>query len=153
MQKVLIVGNDLWLQDTVPTALADGGFATLSASDGREALFQLGLFQPDLVILDLLLPGQDSWVTLKRIRELSSVPIIALGTRYDQETEVKSLDFGADHYVAKPCGTLELCARVRALLRRVEGAHAGQPVGVSGPFRAAQAGGLALSQLNQATHC
>jgi DNA-binding response OmpR family regulator len=117
--KILIVGVDRQIQDTLTEALSFYRFQVLSASDGTEALFQFGTADPDLVILDIPQPGVDRWETLERIRGLSNgVPIIALGTPHDPRTEVESLNHGADHFVVKPFGIRELCARVRALLRR-----------------------------------
>ena len=90
------------------------------AADGEEALANAEGFQPDLVVLDLNLPGIDGFEVCRRIRTWSSVPIIVLSVREDETDKVHALDLGADDYLTKPFGIDELLARIRALLRRTE---------------------------------
>jgi two-component system response regulator TctD len=118
--KILIVENDLDLNDLLLQAFAGGGFRALVAPTVESAMYQLALSQPDLVILDLSLPGMDVWQTLQRIRELSAVPIIALSTSDEMGAVVGALDVGADDVVIKPFDVRELEARARALLRRAQ---------------------------------
>jgi two-component system, OmpR family, KDP operon response regulator KdpE len=92
----------------------------LLAADGEEGLVQLKRFEPDLVILDLNLPGIDGLDMCADIRKVSSVPILVLSVREDESDKVQALDLGADDYLTKPFGTDELLARVRALLRRIQ---------------------------------
>ncbi len=99
-------------------ALPNMCYQILTAADGTQALFQFGLAQPDLVIVEVPPSDPAIWETLQRIRSLSGIPIIALGIPDDTLTEVRSLDHGADHYLEKPFGVLELGARIRSLIRR-----------------------------------
>jgi DNA-binding response OmpR family regulator len=117
--KILIVTDDPVMQNLLVRALSGNGYRSFTAPDGGSAILQVGLTQPDLVILDVPWPGRDRWRTLRRIRELSSVPLIALVSVEDQEGGSESLDRGADAFLTKPFDLQELEARVRALLRRV----------------------------------
>jgi two-component system KDP operon response regulator KdpE len=120
-KKILVVGDDLATRQTLSDALRRSHYRLLTSAVSGDALFQVGVSQPDLVILDLAQLGIDGWDTLHRLRELSNAPIIVLSDAYDQRAEVASLDSGADYFVTKPIGIQELCARIRALLRRVTG--------------------------------
>jgi DNA-binding response OmpR family regulator len=117
--KILIVVDDPDMQGLLVRVLSGNGFRLCAVPDGGGALLQFGLFQPDLVIVNILASGKDRWKTLQRIRELSSVPVIALTAADDYEGKSESLDRGADSCLARPFDLLELQARVRALLRRV----------------------------------
>jgi two-component system KDP operon response regulator KdpE len=97
------------------------------AVDGEEALSFAETFEPDIVVLDLNLPGVDGFEVCRRIRTWSSVPIIVLSVREDESDKVEALDLGADDYLTKPFGIDELLARVRALLRRREDKDAPTP--------------------------
>jgi DNA-binding response OmpR family regulator len=114
-KKILVVGADPATQDVLCQALSDGCFQILSAINGGDALYQFGTARPDLIILDM-----NGWETLEQIRDMSEIPIIALGQSDDPEAIVQTLDHGADYFLTKPFGSLELCARIRALLRRVK---------------------------------
>ena len=92
----------------------------IGASDGEEALDRMATDQPDLVLLDITLPGMDGYETLRRIRELSDVPVIMLTAKDSVLDKVKGLELGADDYVTKPFDHLELLARVKAVLRRLD---------------------------------
>jgi DNA-binding response OmpR family regulator len=94
------------------------GFAVAEAKDGREALQEFYSGRPDLVILDVGMPGMDGWATLERIRELSDVPVVMLTARSAELEKTRGLRAGADDYVTKPFGRQELLARIEALLRR-----------------------------------
>lgn len=117
---ILIVGADGQTLAVLDEALPNVRYQILTASDGTQALFQFGLAQPDLVIVEVPPSDPGIWETLRRIRDLSGIPIIALGIPDDTQTEVKSLDYGADHYLEKPFGALELGARVRSLIKRTK---------------------------------
>lgn len=119
-EKILIVGADGQTLAVLDEALPNVRYQILTASDGTQALFQFGLAQPDLVIVEVPPSDPGIWETLRRIRDLSGIPIIALGIPDDTQTEVKSLDYGADHYLVKPFGALELGARVRSLIKRTK---------------------------------
>lgn len=113
MEKtILIVVRDPDTRECLARNLYDRGFHAITASDGIGGLFQFGLTQPDLVVLDLT-----CWETLRRLRALSSVPIIVL-IEDEPGTRVASLEQGADYFVVKPPSLPELEAKVRALFRR-----------------------------------
>ncbi len=116
--KILIIEDNRNVRDVLVQMLSISGYRAFGAADGRSGLLKFGLVQPDLVILDIRLPGMDGWETLQRIREISTVPVIVLTVVNDEEAKVKSLRLGADHFMTKPFSTQELQARVRALLRR-----------------------------------
>jgi two-component system KDP operon response regulator KdpE len=117
-KKILVVGADRASQQTLCDALRCSHYHLVTSGNGDDALFQIGLSRPDLVILDLPQLGTDDWETLHRLRELYNIPIIVLGSSFDYRAEVSCLDSGADYFVSKPIGIQELCARIRALLRR-----------------------------------
>jgi DNA-binding response OmpR family regulator len=110
-KKILFVVGDRDTRDLLAHTFSDHGFGTSSASDGVSGMFQFGLVQPDLVVLD-----SNDWETLKRIRALSGVPIIAL-IEDETKSKVESLNQGADYFVIKPPSLHELDAKVRALFR------------------------------------
>ena len=120
-QTVLIVEDDESISDAISYALERGGFRTLRASDGGQGLRLFRQQRPDLVILDLMLPGMDGWrVTEELRREDPRVPVIVCSARTSEFDRVHGLEMGADDYVTKPFSMKELLARVNAHLRRVE---------------------------------
>ena len=126
MTTVLVVDDDEDVREMMRVQLSREGYSVLSAKDGNEGLKAFLSSNPDLAILDIRMPNMNGWELLKRIREVSDTPVIML-TILDQEDQiVLGLDSGADDYLAKPFGSNELMARVRAVLRRVGatgGAH------------------------------
>src|SRR5213593_1353003 len=96
------------------------GYDVLMASDGRQALAQIEEHIPDLVLLDVMMPKMDGFTVCQRVREFSSVPIIIVTARGQDQDKVRGLDLGADDYLTKPFSVDELLARVRAVLRRTE---------------------------------
>jgi two-component system KDP operon response regulator KdpE len=96
------------------------GFRVISASDGHQALEKVTKELPDLVILDIMMPDMDGFETLKKIREVSAVPVILLSVRGEELDRVKGLDLGADDYVTKPFSPRELVSRIKAVLRRTD---------------------------------
>ncbi|MGH2592971.1 MAG: response regulator transcription factor [Anaerolineae bacterium] len=119
--KILAVDDDRELLNLISFALRQNGYLVIEASNGSEALSAFEREQPDLVILDVNLPGLSGFDICKRIREQADTPIMMLTVRSGEEDEVKGLDLGADDYLTKPFSPRTLLARVRALLRRVEG--------------------------------
>jgi DNA-binding response OmpR family regulator len=116
--RILVVDDDDDIRGLVRTLLERSGYEVSDAADGRAGLRELYASSPDLVILDVAMPGLDGWETLERIRELTDVPVLML-TAHDAELErVRGLKSGADDYVVKPFGRQELVARVEVLLRR-----------------------------------
>ncbi len=105
--------------------LEHAGFEVLTAADGRSALQAARTRHPDLVVLDLGLPGMDGLDVARALRRDSDVPIIMLTARADESDKLVGLELGADDYVTKPFSPKELVARVRAVLRRAEGARSG----------------------------
>jgi DNA-binding response OmpR family regulator len=118
MTCVLVVDDDGDIRGLVRELLERTGYDVLEAPDGNEGLRVFYAEQPDLVILDVSMPGLDGWGALERIRELSDVPVVMLTARAEELEKVRGLGAGADDYVPKPFGRQELLARVQALLRR-----------------------------------
>lgn len=117
-QKVLIVDDDPSILRFVRANISASGYETLVAGDGKAALEVIEVNQPDLVLLDIMMPNMDGLEVCRRLREWSQIPIIMLTARGDEKDKVECLDMGADDYIAKPFGVDELLARVRAVLRR-----------------------------------
>ena len=120
MATVLVVDDEPRIARLVADYLQQAGFRVVEAGDGNQALVQFRQRQPDLIVLDLGLPGLDGLDVIRKVRASSDVPIIILSARADETDRVVGLELGADDYVVKPFGGRELVARVRALLRRVE---------------------------------
>jgi DNA-binding response OmpR family regulator len=116
--SVLVVDDDADVRALVCELLARAGYGVSEAPDGREALRLLYDERPDLIVLDVSMPGLDGWATLERIRELSSVPVVMLSALGAELEKVRALRGGADDYVTKPFGRQELLARVESVLRR-----------------------------------
>jgi two-component system KDP operon response regulator KdpE len=120
-KKILVVDDEPTFVRLVSKTLTHKGYEVLTAGDGQEALRLMFAHQPDLVLLDVVMPKMDGWQTCSRIREMADVPIVILTGRQKSETDiVRGLDYGADDYLIKPVGSRELVARVRAILRRAE---------------------------------
>lgn len=115
---ILIIEDDETFSYLVGAQLESQGFQVLRAPDGGQGIALARAHQPDLILLDILMPGIDGWETCRRIREFSEVPILMLTCRSSELDIVRGLELGADDYVIKPVGRMELVARVRALLRR-----------------------------------
>ena len=115
---VLVVDDDHDIRELVRMLLERAGYNVIDAGDGREGLRALHARRPDLVVLDVMMPGLDGWATLERIRELTDVPVLMLSARGQELDKVRGLKGGADDYVTKPFGRQELLARVEALIRR-----------------------------------
>ena len=115
---VLVTDDDLDIRELVQALLGRAGYDVTTAADGREALKAFYSARPDLVVLDVTMPGLDGLAALARIRDLSDVPVLMLTARTAELEKVRALKAGADDYVTKPFGRQELVARVEALLRR-----------------------------------
>jgi DNA-binding response OmpR family regulator len=116
--SILIADDDVDVRRLISGLLERAGHRVVEASDGREALRLLYGRRPNLIVLDVAMPGLDGWQVLGRIREVSDVPVLMLTGLGDELDRVRGLRAGADDYVAKPFGRQELLARVEALLRR-----------------------------------
>jgi len=118
---ILVVDDEARIVKLVRDYLERAGFAVLSARDGETAVLLARREQPDLIILDLMLPGVDGLDVCRRLRQESAVPIIMLTARVEEADRIVGLELGADDYVTKPFSPRELVARVRAALRRASG--------------------------------
>jgi DNA-binding response OmpR family regulator len=118
MATVLVVDDEPIVREVVVRYLEREGYATLEAGDGDEARALLERGEPDLVVLDVMLPGTDGLELCRWIRSDSSVPVILLTARGEEADRIVGLELGADDYVTKPFSPRELAARVRAVLRR-----------------------------------
>ena len=125
--RVLVVDDDQDVRALVRRLLERAGHAVSEAADGREGLRALHTGRPELVVLDVTMPGLDGWQTLERMRELTEVPVLMLTAAGGELEKVRGLRAGADDYLTKPFGRQELIARVDALLRRSGGARAEIP--------------------------
>ena len=119
-QKILIVDDDNNIAELVALYLTKECFETKIVNDGEEALKQFHIFHPDLILLDLMLPGIDGYQVCREIRHTSDVPIIMLSAKGETFDKVLGLELGADDYIIKPFDSKELVARVRAVLRRFQ---------------------------------
>lgn len=117
-QKILIVDDDNNIAELISLYLTKECFETRIVNDGEQALKEFSVFQPDLILLDLMLPGIDGYQVCREIRHTSDVPIIMLSAKGETFDKVLGLELGADDYIIKPFDTKELVARVRAVLRR-----------------------------------
>ncbi len=121
MKRILIVDDEERIVQTVKAYLDQEGFKTYTASDGEAALRAFEEKGPDLIVLDLMLPRLSGIEVTKKIRATSNVPIIMLTAKVSEADRVVGLELGADDYVVKPFSPRELVARVRAVLRRIDG--------------------------------
>jgi DNA-binding response OmpR family regulator len=122
--RVLVVEDDRTVAEVVTRYLEHAGFVVESVGDGSEALARADVQLPDLVVLDIMLPGLDGLEVCRRLRSRAPIPVVMLTARGSEEDRVLGLELGADDYVSKPFSPRELTARVKAVLRR-----AGSPLG------------------------
>lgn len=120
--RVLIVEDEAGISRTLDAYLRREGYATDVAADGPQAITLFHAARPDMVLLDVMLPGFDGFEVLRRIRRDSTVPVILLTARGDEVDRLVGLELGADDYVVKPFSFREVVARVKAVLRRTTGA-------------------------------
>jgi two-component system, OmpR family, alkaline phosphatase synthesis response regulator PhoP len=140
-QRILVVDDDPEIVRLVRAYLEQAGFQVLTCADGETTLHMLRRERPDLVVLDLMLPGRDGWDITRLVRadpSLAATPIIMLTARVDDADKIIGLELGADDYITKPFSPREVVARVRALLRR------SQPGGLGGRKGVLQMAGLMM---------
>ena len=119
-KRALIVEDDSNIAELLRLYLGKDGFETMIVSDGAKAGSSFDLFAPDVVLLDIMLPGKNGWEICKDIRTRSAVPIIMLTAKGETSDKISGLDMGADDYVTKPFDVKELLARVHAVMRRTD---------------------------------
>lgn len=117
-KKILIVDDDKNICELLRLYLEKEGYETRLAYDGQAAFAEFEAWQPDLVLLDVMMPILDGWETCRKIRAISEVPIIMLTAKGDTFDKVLGLELGADDYIVKPFDTKEVVARIKAVLRR-----------------------------------
>jgi DNA-binding response OmpR family regulator len=133
LTKILVVDDEPLITESLAYSLGLEGFEVETVADGSQVLEVFDDFQPDLVVLDIMLPGISGLEICRRLRAISSVPVIMLTARGEEIDRVMGLEVGADDYLAKPFSFRELHARIRAVLRRVDldqGAQAGKTITV-----------------------
>ena len=117
-KRALVVEDDANIAELLRLYLTKDGFEVMIAPDGNKAEADFDLFQPDVMLLDLMLPGKDGWEVCRDIRKKSSTPIIMLTAKGETNDKVYGLEIGADDYITKPFEVKELLARVHAVIRR-----------------------------------
>src|SRR5579859_1441270 len=119
--RVLVVDDEPRVLRLLRTALGERGYDVTAAASGEEALAALDRRLPDVIVLDVVMPGTSGLEVCRRVRERSAVPIIVLSARGEERDKVAALDLGADDYLTKPFGMEELLARIRVALRHAVG--------------------------------
>lgn len=130
-QKILIVDDDVNIAELISLYLVKECFDTMMVHDGEEALSAFSEFEPNLILLDLMLPGIDGYQVCREIRKTSNVPIIMLSAKGEIFDKVLGLELGADDYMIKPFDSKELVARVKAVLRRYQQPTVSTPSSIS----------------------
>lgn len=121
MQKIYCVEDDESIRELIIYALSSGGYEAKGFESSKEFFTEVAESTPDLVLLDIMLPGEDGFSILKKLRERThtkDIPVIMLTAKSSEFDKVKGLDLGSDDYITKPFGVLELLSRIRAVLRR-----------------------------------
>lgn len=130
--RILVVDDEPQIRRSLQVNFERSGYAVETVESGEGALSSFRNRRPDVVILDLIMPGMGGVEVVRRIRESSTVPIIVLSAMGEEARKVEALELGADDYMTKPFGMDELLARIHSLLRRAAGAHGSQPVFMTG---------------------
>ena len=134
--RILVVDDEIEILRALQRSLTAHGFDVLTASTGEEALEAIAHYRPDLMLLDLGLPGMSGLEVCKRVRAQSNLPIIVLSVKDTERDKVLALDLGADDYVSKPFGMNEVLARIRVALRHAAQVESGtEPIFIAGPLR------------------
>ncbi len=127
-QKILIVDDDNNIAELISLYLTKECFETMIVNDGETAIEVFKTFEPNIILLDLMLPGKDGYQVCREVRQISQTPIIMLSAKGEVFDKVLGLELGADDYMEKPFDSKELVARVKAVLRRYKPAPAAMPV-------------------------
>jgi two-component system, OmpR family, KDP operon response regulator KdpE len=126
--RVLVVDDEVEMQRALRTGLQYHDFDVHAVGSGEEAVREAAAWRPDVILLDLGLPGMDGFATLRALRPTTRAAVIVVSVMPGEKDKVRALDAGADDYVVKPFGTDELVARIKAVLRRQANVSAGEPV-------------------------
>lgn len=118
--KVLVIDDDVNICELIRLYMEKEGYEVLSVHNGKKAIEAFSMFTPNIVILDIMLPGADGWQVCREIRKISDIPIIMLTAKGETFDKVLGLELGADDYIVKPFEPKELVARIKAVLRRYE---------------------------------
>ncbi len=118
--KILLIDNDSVISESIKLHFEAEGYEVKSASDGVEGINFFKMYEPDLVLLEIMVPKKDGWQICREIREMSSKPIIMISSKNEVFDKVLGLELGADDYIVKPFDLKELSARVKAVLRRCQ---------------------------------
>ncbi len=120
-RKILVVDDEERMVRFIRLNLEHDGFLVSEAFDGKEALRKLRGESPDLILLDVMMPGLDGFEVLQMIRDVSKIPVLMLTAKGEEEDRIRGLELGADDYITKPFSPREMVSRVKAVLRRTEG--------------------------------
>ena len=118
LDKVLIVDDDKNICDLLRLYLEKEGYSVILSHDGEEAVVKFNALKPDIVLLDVMLPGLDGWQVCREIRKKSNIPILMITAKSDTFDKVLGLELGADDYIVKPFASKEVIARIKAVVRR-----------------------------------
>ena len=118
LDKVLIVDDDKNICDLLRLYLEKEGYSVILSHDGEEAVVKFNVLKPDIVLLDVMLPGLDGWQVCREIRKKSNIPILMITAKSDTFDKVLGLELGADDYIVKPFDSKEVIARIKAVVRR-----------------------------------
>ena len=117
-QKVLIADDEAPIREILKIYCEKEGFDVIEAADGAEAILKVQSEKPDIIILDIMMPVLDGLEVCKQVRKMSDIPIIMLTAKDDDDDRILGLEIGADDYITKPFGMMEMISRIKAVLRR-----------------------------------
>ncbi|CAN5613044.1 response regulator transcription factor [soil metagenome] len=150
-RRVLVIEDDPNLSEVVARYLQREGFEVDVRDDGADGLAHAMQWLPDLVVLDVLLPGMDGFEICRRLRQFAPIPVVMLTARAEEDDRVLGLDLGADDYVTKPFSPRELTARIKAVLRRAHGQVSADPAGRTQATEPLRAGDLQVDTVAHET--
>jgi DNA-binding response OmpR family regulator len=124
-RKILVIDDEERMVRFIRLNLEHDGFVVVDAFNGKQALQRMRDSTPDLILLDVMMPDLDGFEVLQMVREISSVPVIMLTAKSEEDDRVRGLELGADDYITKPFSPRELVSRIKAVMRRTEGVSGG----------------------------
>lgn len=131
-EKIMVVDDDKNICELLRLYLEKEGYNVILCNDGQEAVVKFNALQPDMMLLDIMLPSLDGWQVCREIRESSKVPVIMLTARSEERDELQGFELGVDEYISKPFSPKILVARVNAILRRTLGTDDGDVISAGG---------------------